>query len=38
VRGVAEFRLLVDDAKIGALNLFSDAPGKVVAHHNARRG
>ncbi len=30
VRGVAGFRLLVDEEKIGALNLFSDAPGVLT--------
>ncbi len=30
VRGMAGFRLLVDDQKVGALNLFSDTPGSLT--------
>ena len=30
VRGVAGFRLLVDDQKVGALNIFSDTPGALT--------
>lgn len=30
VRGVAGFRLLVDEQKVGALNVFSDTPGSLT--------
>jgi GAF domain-containing protein len=32
VRGLAGFRLIVDDRKVGALNLFSDTPGALSEH------
>jgi len=31
VRGVAGFRLLLDDQKVGALNVFADTPGMLTA-------